>query len=423
MQEWLDKRKQDHYRDGLWPKLTQHGAMDYTTPPVDLDKLRMHRLARVRHYMQKADIAGLLLYDQLNCRYATDSTNMQIWCSHNDARYVLILNDGPVVLFDYGGKDFLSHGLPTIDEIQRPINFNYMHSGIEQERDLKVWADEIDDYLRRYGGGNKRIGLDRFNPIGIKALQDRGYDFIDGMVLMEEARRIKSAEELLLMQYSVDACEEAVAHMHRFLEPGITENALWSKLHEVNIAKGGEWIETRLLASGARTNPWFQECSMKPIAKGELVSFDTDLVGPYGYMCDMSRSLLCGQDKPNDAQRRLYEEAILQIDHNKSLLKPGVSFRELSKKIRVSPPPFDGVRYSLAYHGVGLCDEWPAIQFRDRFDEWGFDGVLEPGLCLCVEALVAIAGEGEAVKLEEQVVITEDGFRQFTRYPLEYGWL
>ena len=73
------------------------------------------------------------------------------------------------------------------------------------------------------------------------------------------------------------------------LEPGITENKLWSILHQTNIEMGGEWIETRLLTSGQRTNPWFQECSNRVIQKGDLVSFDTDLIGPNGYCSDTRR--------------------------------------------------------------------------------------------------------------------------------------
>ena len=98
--------------------------------------------------------------------------------------------------------------------------------------------------------------------------------------------------------------------MREALRPGITENALWAKLHERNIALGGEWIETRLLSSGPRTNPWFRESSMRVIEKGDMVSVDTDLVGPYGYCCDMSRFWVCGEGPASDEQRRLYAAAV-----------------------------------------------------------------------------------------------------------------
>ena len=70
-----------------------------------------------------------------------------------------------------------------------------------------------------------------------------------------------------------------------------------------------------MLASGPRTNPWFQEASMRPVEAGDMLSFDTDMVGPYGYCCDISRSWVCGTP-PDDEQRLLYAAAYEQIVRN-----------------------------------------------------------------------------------------------------------
>lgn len=99
---------------------------------------------------------------------------------------------------------------------------------------------------------------------------------LDAWELMETAREIKSADEIVLMRKAVDVCEQAMTDMRLKLEPGITENALWAQVHETNIQLGGEWIETRLLCAGPRTNPWFRESSMRPIQAGEIMSFDTE---------------------------------------------------------------------------------------------------------------------------------------------------
>ena len=104
---------------------------------------------------------------------------------------------------------------------------------------------------------------------------------------------IKTVDELACMQLSMDVCDVAVDRIRRALRPGITENQLWSVLHETNIAHDGEWIECRLLASGERTNPWFQESGNRVIQAGDMVGFDTDMVGPFGYLADISRSLVC----------------------------------------------------------------------------------------------------------------------------------
>ena len=92
----------------------------------------------------------------------------------------------------------------------------------------------------------------------------------------------------------------------RAFAPGITENELWSLLHRAVIRANGDYIETRLLSSGARTNPWMQESSDKKIAAGELVGLDTDIVGPFGYYADFSRTFFCGKGRPTKRQRELH---------------------------------------------------------------------------------------------------------------------
>ncbi|MDE0949016.1 MAG: aminopeptidase P family protein, partial [Candidatus Thioglobus sp.] len=75
--------------------------------------------------------------------------------------------------------------------------------------------------------------------------------------------------------------------------------------------------------------------------------------------------------------------------------------------------------YSVLYHGVGLCDEFPAISFSWELNENSFDGILKPGMVLCVESYVGRYSGGPGVKLEEQVLITNKGYELLTNYPFE----
>ncbi len=397
----------------------QHGAMEYSQAPTDLDKVRMYRLGRVREALKARDYAAIVLYDQLNTRYATDVTDMQIWCSHNENRYVYVPAEGPVIVFEYGGLAHLSEDLSAVDEVRPATCWYYFAAGSRCQEMVVKWADEIADLVARDGGGNKRVAIDRCGPLGVQELTKRGISVHDGFELMENAREIKSAGEIVLMRHAIDVCEQGLEAMREALRPGITENALWAKLHERNIALGGEWIETRLLSSGPRTNPWFRESSMRVIEKGDMVSVDTDLVGPYGYCCDMSRSWVCDDGKASDEQRRLYAAAVEQIEHNTALLAPGMSYREVAERAWKIPDEFYHNRYSSVMHGVGLCDEYPAIKHADDFAAKGYDGIIQPGMTLCVESYIGTSGGREGVKLEEQVLITETGHEKLTNYPLQ----
>ena len=395
----------------------QHGAMEFTDPPVDLDKVRMQRLRRYREQLHNHDVAGGLLFDQVNTRYVTDATNMQVWCSHYETRCVFVATEGPVVLFDYANLPHLAEGLPTVDEYRANSSFYYFTAGPRSEERAREFAAQIADLVATHGGGNKRLAVDRFSSLGVDGFRACGVDVVDGLPPIEHARSIKSADELALMEASIAACEAGLDAMSAALQPGITENALWAKLHETNIRLGGEWIETRLLSSGPRTNPWFRECSMRRIEQGDLVCLDTDLIGPYGYCADISRAWVCGQ-APSAEQQTLFELSQEQILHNIEVLAPGKSFREVSEQAWQIPEPYLGNRYASLIHGVGLADEYPSIKHWPDWESKGYDGVLEPGMTLCVESYIGAVGGNQGIKLEEQVLITETGTRLLSTYPL-----
>ena len=114
--------------------------------------------------------------------------------------------------------------------------------------------------------------------------------------------------------------------MRRAVIPGKTEVDAWAELQKGNFIRGGEWIETRILSSGPRTNPWFQECGPRVMQGGDILAFDTDLIGPYGYCADLSRTWKVGDQPPTPYEKDLYKASYEHIQHNMSLLKPGVSY-------------------------------------------------------------------------------------------------
>jgi len=387
--------------------------------PPDMDAARRYRLTRIRSELRARDLSGVLLYDPLNIRYATDSTDMQLWCTHNAVRYAFVAAEGPVILWDFHNCEHLSRHLDTIDEIRHGTAWYYYLAG-EHARDRATrWAAEIADVLRGCGGGSRRLAIDRINPEGVDALMRHGIHIASGEEVMEHARTVKSPDELQAMRRAIAACEAAMGIMESALRPGMSENDLWAILHAENIRRGGEWIETRLLTSGPRTNPWFQECSARVIEDGDLVAFDTDLVGPYGYCCDISRTWLAGTGRPTAEQKALYAMAAEQIAANMEMLRPGRAFRDLAHSATSLASEYLPNRYSVLFHGVGLCDEYPSVPYPDDWERAGYDGVLEPGMVVSVESYVGRLGGHEGVKLEEQVLITDDGHECLSRYPYD----
>ncbi len=385
----------------------------------DIEAMRDYRLERLRAELKARDFAGAILYDPLNIRYATDCSNMQVWCMHNPVRYAYVATEGPVVLFDFHGCLHLSHDLPRVTESRKAISWFYFGAGPEERERAGIWAAELADLIRETGGGNPRIAVDRCDPMGIEALTACGIDTHVSMEFAEEARKIKSADEIRAMRRAIHTSEVGMAEMWRALRPGITENQLWSILHKANIERGGEWIETRLLASGPRTNPWFQECADRVIEAGDIVAFDTDLIGPYGYCSDISRAWVTPGMAPTNAQRDLHAIALEQINTNLDLLKPGMSYMEFGAKSYQLPEDCLPNRYSAIVHGVGLCDEYPSVAYPGDKRKGGYEGAFEPGMCLCFESYVGREGGKEGVKVERQALVTDTGVELLDSFPLD----
>ncbi len=218
-----------------------------------------YRLDRFRAELRKRDYAAAVLFDPLNLRYATGTRNMAVWTTHAPSRCAFVAADGPVILFEFTSSRHVTNGSPIVDEVRPCVSWIYFLAGPRTEEKAHVWADEIESLLRQYGGKNRRLAVDRCDPLGAARLRKHGVELFDAQEPAEQARMIKSSAEIACVQSAMEVCDLAVGRMREALSPGITENQLWSILHETNIAHGGEWIECRLLASGPRTNPWFQE--------------------------------------------------------------------------------------------------------------------------------------------------------------------
>ncbi|MBA3287897.1 MAG: aminopeptidase P family protein [Acidimicrobiia bacterium] len=380
--------------------------------------MRADRLARFRAELVSHDYGAALLSDPINIRYATGARNMTLWTMHAPGRYAFVPVDGPVVLFDFATSKHVNEGLETIDDVRDSVSSFFFLAGTRSAELGERWARDVIALTRAHAGSDRRLAVDRCEPWLARHLEAAGIALFDAQEPVELARAIKTPEELQCLRLSMEVCDVAVERIRGALQPGITENQLWAVLHETNIAHDGEWVECRLLASGPRTNPWFQECGNRVIEAGDLVGFDTDMVGPNGYLADISRTLLCPGRPVTAEQRRLYDIAQDQLLTNIELIRPEMTFREFGERAWPVPDEFLANRYMLMVHGVGMVDETPAITYAVDFADWGSDGCIEEGMVLSVESYIGEVGGREGVKLEEQVLVTASGGVPMSRSPL-----
>lgn len=390
----------------------------------NLERMRHYRWQRLTAALVARDTGGLLMFDPMNIRYATDTTNMQLWNSHNPFRAVLLCADGHMVIWEYKNAPFLVSFNPLVAEIRSGASFFYSITGNKGDAAANSFAAQVNEVMRAHAGANRRLAVDKIMVTGLRALERIGFEVTEGEEITELTRAIKGPDEILAMRCAHHACESAIAQMEAFTRANVpfgtvSEDAIWAELHAANIRRGGEWIETRLLASGPRTNPWFQECGPRIVQNNEIVAFDTDLIGAYGICIDISRTWWIGDKAPRPEMISAFAHALDHIQDHQARLKPGVSIRELVMDGHQLDAQYQKLKYSCKMHGVGLCDEWPYVAYPDGHVEGAFDHVLEPGMTLCVEALVSPEGGDFSIKLEDQVLITETGCENLTRYQFD----
>ena len=384
-------------------------------PQVDLEALRAYRLGRLRAQMAEASVPLCVLVNPVSLRYALDLREYALFQSRIPTIYAFVPVAGPVVLHGAAGRSY-----EAVDEHRAPRRLSTFDGGLSLADHARSFAGDVRDFLHELGlAGERRVGVEMINPSAGQALLQAGLEPVDGESLVERARSIKSPEELACQRHAIAVAEHAMDRMREALVPGIRETELWSVLGQVNVAHGGDWCDGRMLASGPRTNPWLQEASERVVRAGDLVAFDTDMIGPLGYCADISRTWLCGDGAPTELQRDRYRRASDEVEHNLALLRPGLTFRELSERAFAQAPEFVPRRYPCLAHGVGMSDEWPKIHYREDWAHDGYDGVVEAGMTLCVESFVGSVHGGEGVKLEQMALVTETGAEPLSTYPFE----
>ncbi len=387
---------------------------------IDLVAVRTYRQQRVRQKMAEYGVDAVILSDPVNIRYATGTRNMQVFSMRNAPSRYLLLTQNRSILFEFTGCLHLGEGYETVDEVRPSKTASFVAAGPHIAERERAWAAEMADTIHELTGlQDATVGLERLNAGTAIALKEAGLNVVDAQQPVEMARAIKSPEEMKCVIASLRATEIGVGKLREAIRPGLTEAELWSVLHKSIIAQNGDYVETRLLNAGARTNPWFQETSDNVIGANELIALDTDVVGCHGYYADFSRTFHSGPDRPTDTQRELYKVAYEQVHYNMGILKPGMSFREYADRAWNIPDRYYANRYYLSAHGCGMTGEYPYLYHHGDFPDAGYDGVVEPGMTLCVESYIGKDGAKEGVKLEQQVLITETGIETLSRFPFE----
>ncbi|CAN5724024.1 Xaa-Pro peptidase family protein [soil metagenome] len=387
---------------------------------VDFERLRQERLGKVQSGMKYRDIGALLLTDTMNIRYTTGVSVMPIWTASNLAHYVLVPTEGSPVIFEMARAKFRAEEF--FPDVRNAYHWQARFAEqMAPERSIE-WAKEIKSVLEDWGIAGEKLGMDCLDFHGFTALQEQRLLLTDADEPMEAARIVKTSDEIELMRQSAAVCEAALYDLEEAIRPGVSEHELLGVFQRKLISLGGEHCFTRLLSTGHKTNPWFHEAGSKLVRPGDLVAFDTDATGPEGYICDVSRTFLCG-DKATSVQKEAYKVAHDFVQELASKLRPSLSYDELLKDLPEYPDAYKDQRYPFVLHGVGTDDEPPFLAFPDEPGAEKLEGEFRENMVVSVEFYAGKVGEQDGVKLEDEVWIGPDGPVMLSLYPYEENLL
>jgi Xaa-Pro dipeptidase len=378
-----------------------------------VEALRLERLERLQASMRAHDVEICLLLNEPNVRYATGATAMPVYAMSTFVRCALVPQEGTPILFEHANS---VHRSAVRAPDVRPMHAWEFYD--DPQGEAEAWADETLAAVRELGASGTSVAVDRLGTPGFLALERRNLALRDSAPITQEARRVKTAGERVLLERNGELVMEMLGALERAIEPGVTERELLAVLAETMIRNGGEYLATTTVCSGPNTNPWRAEATDRSVERGDLVFVDTDTVGIEGMFSCVSRTFLAGPGEPAVEQADAYRAAHDWLLEMTALVRPGITCSELARIAPRLPDRYLPQRYECMIHGIGLEEENPSVCYpQDR--QSNADTVIEAHMALVVELYAGEIGSGQGVKLGDQVLVTQEGCRVLAPYPFD----
>jgi Xaa-Pro aminopeptidase len=385
---------------------------------VNIERLRHERLARVKSALKKSEIGALLCFDMNNIRYIT-ATHIGTWAMDKLVRFSLLPQDDEPILWDFGSAarhhqiycpwlgERSRAGISTLRGATNP------GSGLAEDVAKKIKLE-----LEMRNLQNEPVGVDVIEMPVLFALQAQGLKVVDGQQLMHEVRKIKTQDEITLLNSATMMVDAAYEELYQFMKPGVRENECVGLVSKVLYDLGSEHVEGVNAISGERCSPHPHVYTDRVLRPGDPAFFDI-LHSYNGYRTCYYRTFAVGSASP--AMVDAYKRSRDYMDAAISIVKPGITTADVVKlwpKAQEFGFANEEAAFALQYgHGVGLSI-WEKPIFS-RLVSLDHPEVIEEGMVFALETYWPASDGWSAARLEEEVVITKNGCEVITRFPSE----
>jgi Xaa-Pro aminopeptidase len=386
---------------------------------IDFDRLRGHRSARTQAALASSELGCLLLFDPNNLRYVT-STAIGTWERDKNIRFALVFRDDDPILWDFGSAA-RHHALycPWLPESSCRAWVPPMRGAMPDATGIpEALAEMIRAELHERGLDGEPVGMDVPDITTLLALQRKGLQIADSQPVMLEARKLKSPDELALLDQAAGIVDAVYEEIYRLLRPGVRENEIVAAAMKLLFELGSELVEAINAISGDRCNPHPHTFADRLLRPGDQAFFDI-IHSFMGYRTCYYRTF--NVSYATGAQLDAYKQCREWLDDAIERVRPGATTDEIAE---VWPTAADiGMKderaaFGLQFgHGLGVgLYEAPMISRLHSFDD---PVELEVGMVFALETYCPASDGRSAARIEEEVVVTPTGREVITRFPAD----
>lgn len=346
----------------------------------------MNNYKKVREIIIKLNIDGILISNGKNMRYISGFTG--------ETGYVYISKERHAVITDFrytfqAEKEAKGYEIITIGDggYEQAIN------DILEADKINILGFEAKDMLYdNYMNLKKKLNVEELFAVG------------DDITRL---RRIKTPKELEYIKQAQAIGDKTFSEILNFIKSGMTELEIAARIEYLLKTNGAEGLSfDAIVASGINSSMPHAEPSRKKIEEGDFITMDFGCVYN-GYCSDMTRTIVMG--KASQKQKDIYNTVLEAQEAALEHIRPGIAGKEVDKVARdiINNAGYEGSFGHGLGHSLGLfIHEEPRLSPSE-------DELLEVGMVETVEPGIYIRDFG-GVRIEDLVVVTEDGYENFT---------